>query len=135
MIMTIANNLKTFLVALFSILFVGQIYADKTVEDLAGEDRVMFDKFRQLLVSGEPEEFYAFADEYAKDLHEKGYMMLYYKLLSNKGFYALRRNQVYQAAKFARQLDTEVRGDGAEEYFYLATGLLCLTSESDLSGR
>ena len=121
--MTIANNLRTFLVALFSVLFVGQIYADKTVEDLAGEDRVMYDKFRHLFVSGEPEEFYAFVDEYAKDLHEKGYMMLYYKLLSNKGFYALRRNQVYQAAKFARQLDTEVRGDGAEDYFYLATGL------------
>ena len=78
--MTIANNLRTFLVALFSVLFVGQTYADKTVEDLAGEDRVMYDKFRHLLVSGEPEEFYAFVDEYAKDLHEKGYMMLYYKL-------------------------------------------------------
>lgn len=121
--MSIANNLRTFLVALFSVLFVGQIYADKTVEDLAGEDRVMYDKFRHLFVSGEPEEFYAFVDEYAKDLHEKGYMMLYYKLLSNKGFYALRHNQVYQASKFARQLDTEVRGDGAEDYFYLATGL------------
>ena len=69
--MTIANNLKTFLVALFSILFVGQIYADKTVEDLAGEDRVMYDKFRHLLVSGEPEEFYAFADEYANDYSEE----------------------------------------------------------------
>ena len=123
MMMTIANNLKTFLVALFSVLFVGQTYADKTVEDLAGEDRVMYDKFRDLLTNGAPEEFYAFADKYAQDLHEKGYMMLYYKLLSNKGFYALRQNQIYQAVKFARQLDTEVRSDGARDYYYLATGL------------
>ena len=123
MMMTIANNLKTFLVALFSVLFVGQTYADKTVEDLAGEDRVMYDKFRDLFTNGAPEEFYAFADKYAQDLHEKGYMMLYYKLLSNKGFYALRQNQIYQAVKFARQLDTEVRSDDATDYYYLATGL------------
>ena len=74
MMMTIANNLKTFLVALFSVLFVGQTYADKTVEDLAGEDRVMYDKFRDLLTNGAPEEFYAFADKYAQDLHEKASM-------------------------------------------------------------
>ena len=33
MIMTIANNLKTIFVALFSVIFVGQIYAGKTVGD------------------------------------------------------------------------------------------------------
>lgn len=123
MMMTIANNLRIFLIVFFSVLFVGQTYADKTVEDLAGEDRVMYDKFRHLFTSGEPEEFYSFVDEYAQDLHKKGYMMLYYKLLSNRGFYALRHHQIFQAAKFARQLDTEVRSDGAKDYYYLATGL------------
>lgn len=109
---------------MFSVLFVGQTYADKTVEDLAGEDRVMYDKFRHLLVSGEPEEFYAFVDEYAKDLHEKGYMMLYYKVCCQ-----IKVSMPYVVIRSIKplslpdRLDTEVRGDGAEDYFYLATGL------------
>lgn len=123
MIMTIANNLRKYFVVLFSILSVGTVCADKTVDDLAGEDRVMFDKFRHLFLNGSPDEFYSFAEAYEKDLHEKGYMMLYYKLLCNKGFFALRHNQVYQATQFARRLDAEVRSDGADAYFYLATGL------------
>lgn len=98
-------------------------YADKTVADLTGEDREMFDKFRHLFVNGSPDAFYSFAEEYSKDLHEKGYMMLYYKLLSNKGFYALRHNQFYRAIHFAEALDHEVREDGASDYYYLATGL------------
>ena len=65
-------------------------YADKTVADLTGKDREMYDMFRHLFVNGSPDDFYSYAEEYSKDLHEKGYMMLYYKLLSNKGFYALR---------------------------------------------
>ena len=98
-------------------------YADKTVADLTGEDREMYDKFRHLFVNGSPDDFYSFAEEYSKDLHEKGYMMIYYKLLSNKGFYALRHNQFYRAIHFAETLDHEVREDGASDYYYLATGL------------
>jgi len=118
-----ATILKILLIVLFTIFFARMSYADKTVEDLAGEDRVMFDKFRHLFVNGSPAEFYPFAEEYEKDLHDKGYMMLYYKLLCNKGFFALRHNQVYQATQFARRLDIEVRSDGARDYFYLSTGL------------
>ena len=98
-------------------------YADKTVADLTGKDREMYEMFRHLFVNGSPDDFYSYAEEYSKDLHEKGYMMLYYKLLSNKGFYALRHNQVYRAIQFAEALDHEVREDGASDYFYLATGL------------
>ena len=123
MMTTIANNQRILLIVLFTILFARMSYADKTVEDLAGDDRVMYDKFRHLFVNGSPDEFYSFVEGYEKDLQEKGYMMLYYKLLCNKGFFALRHNQVYQASQFARRLDNEVRSDGAKEYFYLATGL------------
>jgi signal transduction histidine kinase len=101
----------------------GVAFADKTVEDLTGEDREMYDKFRHLFKSDLQDDFYRFAEEYERDLHKKGYMMLYYKLLGNKGFYALRHNEVYRAIEFAQRLDNEVRTDGAKDYFYLATGL------------
>ena len=119
----LTSYLKLLLVAVFLTICTGVAYADKTVADLTGKDREMYEMFRHLFVNGTPEEFYSYAEEYAKDLHKKGYMMLYYKLLSNKGFYALRHNQVYRAIQFAEALDHEVREDGANDYFYLATGL------------
>ena len=57
--------------------------ADVTVDQLTGEDKEMFDKFRHLLQYGEPDEFFSFANDYERVLHDKGYMMLYYKLLNN----------------------------------------------------
>lgn len=50
-------------------------------------------------------------------------MMLYYKLLCNKGFFALRHHQIYRAIQYAQALDKEVREDKASDYYYLATGL------------
>ena len=117
------KHLKLLLVAVLLTFCTVTAYADKTVADLTGKDREMYDMFRHLFVNGSPDDFYSYAEEYSKDLHEKGYMMLYYKLLSNKGFYALRHNQVYRAIQFAEALDHEVRDDGASDYFYLATGL------------
>ena len=107
------------------LLTVGAIAAraDKTVADLAGEDKERYETFRRLFLNGTPEEFYSFAEEYAGELHKKGYMMLYYKLLCNKGFFALRHHQVYRAIRFAQALDQEVREDKASDYYYLATGL------------
>ena len=98
-------------------------YAEKTVADLDGKDRERYEMFRHLFLNGSPEEFYTYANEYAAELHKKGYMMLYYKLLSNKGFFALRHNQIYRAIQFAEALDHEVREDKASDYYYLATGL------------
>lgn len=120
---SIFNNLRHTLVVLLTIASTGVTFADKTVEDLTGEDREMYDKFRHLFKSDLQEEFFQFAEEYEHDLHKKGYMMLYYKLLCNKGFYAIRHNQIYRAIEFAQRLDDEVRNDGAKDYFYLATGL------------
>ena len=114
---------KLLLIAVILTIGTGVAYADKTVAELTGKDREMYDKFRYLFVNGSPDEFYSYVEEYGKDLHEKGYMMLYYKLLSNKGFYALRHNQFYRAIQFAETLDHEVRADGASDYYYLATGL------------
>lgn len=107
------------------LLTVGAIAAraDKTVADLDGEDKERYETFRRLFLNGTPEEFYSFAEEYAGELHKKGYMMLYYKLLCNKGFFALRHHQVYRAIRFAQALDQEVREDKASDYYYLATGL------------
>ena len=119
----ITRNLRLTLVVLLTIASTGVAFADKTVEDLTGEDREMYDKFRHLFKSDLQDDFYRFAEEYERDLHKKGYMMLYYKLLGNKGFYALRHNEVYRAIEFAQRLDNEVRTDGAKDYFYLATGL------------
>ena len=123
MMKSITNNLRHTLVVLLTIASTGVAFADKTVADLTGEDREMYDKFRHLFKSNQQNEFFQFAEEYEQDLHKKGYMMLYYKLLCNKGFYALRFNQVYRAIEYAQRLDNEVRADGAKDYYYLATGL------------
>lgn len=123
MLRFIFNNLRHTLVVFLTIGSTSVAFADKTVADLTGEDRAMYDKFRYLFKSDNQEEFFRYAEEYQQDLRKKGYMMLYYKLLGNKGFFALRHNQVYRAIEFARELDNEVRTDGAQDYFYLATGL------------
>lgn len=98
--------------------------ADVTVDQLTGEDKEMFDRFRYLLQNGEPEEFYNFAREYEQVLHDKGYMMLYYKLLNNEGFFALRHNMMFRAMQIGERLNKELHKDGASNYFYLATGLM-----------
>ena len=102
----------------------GTFAAEVTPSDLSGEDNKMFDKFRELVQTGSPEEFYAFAETYEKDLKEKGYMMLYYKLLNNEGFFALRHNMIFRAMQTAERLDKELRANGAGDYYYLATGLM-----------
>ena len=119
----LVSHLKLLLVAVLLAVGSMNVYADKTVDELEGKDRDMYDMFRHLFLNGKPDQFYSFAEEYAKDLHQKGYMMLYYKLLCNKGFYALRHNQVYRAIQFAEALDREIRENGASDYNYLATGL------------
>lgn len=93
-------------------------------DDLVGEDRVEFDRFRHLFQYGTPDEFFPFAREYEKSLRDKGFMMLYYKLLNNEGFFALRHNMIFRAMKIAERLDGELRHDGASQFYYLATGLL-----------
>ena len=98
--------------------------ADVTVDQLTGEDKEMFDKFRHLLQYGEPEEFFSFANDYERVLHDKGYMMLYYKLLNNEGFFALRHNMVFRAMQAGERLNEELHNDGASQYYYLATGLM-----------
>ncbi len=98
--------------------------ADVTVDQLTGEDKEMFDKFRSLFQNGEPDEFYNFAKVYEQDLHNKGYMMLYYKLLNNEGFFALRHKMVFRAMQIGERLNEELHKDGASEYYYLATGLM-----------
>lgn len=123
MIRSINNNLRLFLVVLLTLMSVGETLADKTVADLVGEDREMYDKFRHLFKNGKPAEFFPFAEEYSKDLKKKGYMMLYYKLQHNRGFFSVKHNMIYRAIEYAQKLDSEVRNDGAQEYFYLASGL------------
>ena len=98
--------------------------ADVGLDDLKGEDREMFDRFHDLFQSGNPEDFFAYSAVYEQNLKNKGYMMLYYKLQNNKGFYALRHNMIYRAMQIAEQLDIELRRDGASQYYYLATGLM-----------
>lgn len=102
----------------------GYIFADVGLDDLKGEDREMFDRFHNLFQNGTPDDFFAFTAVYEQNLKEKGYMMLYYKLKNNKGFYALRHNMLYRAMQIAEQLDIELRNDGASQYYYLATGLM-----------
>lgn len=92
--------------------------------DLTGEDKEHFDRFRELLQYGAPDDFYSYTAEYGKELKGKGYMMLYYKMKNNEGFYALRHNMIYRAMRAAEELDTELRKLGAKDYYYLATGLL-----------
>ena len=98
--------------------------ADVTVDQLKGEDKEMFDRFRHLLQYGEPAEFYSYASDYEQVLHDKSYMMLYYKLLNNEGFFALRHHMVFKAMQIAERLNNELHGDGASNYYYLATGLM-----------
>lgn len=98
--------------------------AEKTVAELEGEDKAMYDRFRHLFVNGSPEEFYSFAKEYEQDLLSKKYMMIYYKLKNNEGFYAVRHNQLFKAMQYARELEKEVHEAGAVDYYYLPTGLM-----------
>ena len=120
---TSISYFKLLAVVLLLVCGTAVAYAEKTVDDLDGKDRERYEMFRHLFLNGSPEEFYSYANEYAAELHKKGYMMLYYKLLSNKGFFALRHNQIYRAIQFAEALDHEVREDKASDYYYLATGL------------
>ena len=108
------------------LLAVGAIGARAEVgpADLKGEDREMFDKFRLLLNGDSPKEFYSFAASYEEDLKKKGYMMLYYKLKNNEGFYALRHNMVFRALQAAEELQADIKTNGATKYAYLATGLM-----------
>ena len=102
----------------------GAFSADVGPEDLVGEDRVEFDRFRHLFQYGTPDEFFPFARDYEKNLMDKGFTMLYYKLLNNEGFFALRHNMIFRAMKIAERLDGELRHNGANRFYYLATGLL-----------
>jgi signal transduction histidine kinase len=120
---TSISYFKLLAVALLLMCGTAVAYAEKTVADLDGKDWERYEMFRHLFLNGTPEEFYSYANEYAAELHKKGYKMLYYKLLSNKGFFALRHNQIYRAIQFAEALDHEVREDKASDYYYLATGL------------
>lgn len=91
--------------------------------DLTGEDQEMFARFRELFQNGSPDAFYYFTEKYEKDLKEKGYMMLYYKLLNNEGFFALRHNMIFRAMQTAERLNKELHADGARRFYYLSTGL------------
>jgi len=117
-------SLHLLLTAALLLMSVVVCRADVTVDQLTGEDKDMFDKFSHLVQNGEPDEFYSFAETYEKVLHDKGYMMLYYKLLNNEGFYALRHNMVFRAMQFGERLNKELHEDGASSYYYLATGLM-----------
>lgn len=123
MIKLLKHHIHLLLTAALLLVSAG-VSADVTIDDLTGEDREKFDQFRYLFLNGEPEPFYAYAKEYEKDLRSKNYMMLYYKLKNNEGFYALRHNMVFRAMQYARELDNEIREDGAKEYAYLPTGLM-----------
>lgn len=99
-------------------------FAEVGPGDLTGEDKEIYDKYRQLVQYGTPDEFYTFAVTYEEHLRSKGYWMLLYKLKNNEGFFALRHNMVYRAMQAAKELDEEMRQNGATQYFYLATGLM-----------
>ena len=103
---------------------VGNASAEVGPDDLEGEDKVMFDRYRDLFQNGSANEFYDFAKEYERDLKTKGYMMLYYKLLNNEGFFALHHNMIYFAMRTAERLNNELHADKASDYYYLATGLM-----------
>ncbi len=98
--------------------------ADIGPADLEGEDLMMFQRFRELFQNGTPDEFFEFAKKYEEDLHKKGYMMLYYKLQNNEGFFALRHRMIYRAMMVGERLDKELHKDGASRFYYLATGLM-----------
>ena len=123
MMRLLKNNLDLFLTTLLLMVSLSIFSAEKQLADLEGEDRDMYDQFYYLLTHGTPEEFYGFVQKYEQDLHEKGYTMLYYKLKTNKGFFALAHNQLYRAIHYAEELDKEIRTAEAKDYYYLPTGL------------
>lgn len=117
-------RLNFILTVLLLMVCVNGVFADQAVADLKGEDKERFDKFRHLFNTGNATEFYSYATDYERYLKKRGDMNLYYKLKSNEGFYALRHNQILQAMDFAKQLETEVRQNRAEDYYYLPIGLM-----------
>lgn len=117
-------RLNFILTVLLLMVCVNGGFADQAVADLKGEDKERFDKFRHLFNTGNATEFYSYATDYERYLKKSGDMNLYYKLKSNEGFYALRHNQILQAMDFAKQLETEVRQNRAEDYYYLPIGLM-----------
>ncbi len=116
--------MRVFLTAILLLLTMTAMSAEVGPADLQGEDKEKFDQFRQLFQSGTPDEFYSFAEGYETYLKGRGHMMLYYKLMNNEGFFALRHNMVFKAMEEAKRLDAEMRKNGATDYFYLATGLM-----------
>ncbi len=124
MIRNLNYQLNLILTALLLFACVDVAFADKAVSDLAGEDKERFDKFRHLFTTGNASEFYSYTKEYGEYLKKQGDMNLYYKLVSNEGFYALRHGQILQAMEYAEKLEKEVRQNKAEKYYYLPVGLM-----------
>jgi len=118
------NQLRLILTALLLLMTAHTTFAEVGPADLTGEDKVRYDKFRQLFLNGTPDEFYAYAKDYEEYLRGRGHMMLYYKLMNNEGFFALRHNMIFRAMQEAEHLDAVMRKDGATKYYYLATGLM-----------
>lgn len=118
------NKLHRFLTIVLLTTVVSGAFAEVGPDDLEGQDKAMFDRFRDLFQNGSDQEFYDFAKTYEKNLKSKGYMMLYYKLLNNEGFFALRHNKIYRAMQIAERLNDELHADKAHDYYYLATGLM-----------
>lgn len=118
------NNLSLVLVSILLMVSVDISSAEVGIDDLKGEDKEHFDRFRELFQYGSPDDFYGYTAEYGKELRGKGYMMLYYKMKNNEGFYALRHNMIFRAMQAAEELDADLRKLGDNEYFYLATGLM-----------
>ena len=116
MIRILKNSLDLFLTTLLLMISLSAFPAEKQLADLTGEDRDRYDQFFYLLNHGTPDDFYAYVEKYEKDLRDKGYMMLYYKLKTNKGFFALAHNQLFRAIQFAEELDKEVRKAEAKDY-------------------
>lgn len=119
----VRHQMKLVITAFLLFAFASVASAEIQVEDLTGEDKAHYDMFQQLLVRGTPDEFYGFVRSYEPELKKKGYMMLYYKLKTNKGFFALGHNMLYLAIQYAEELDKEVRKAEAKDYYYLPTGL------------
>lgn len=119
----VQHQIKLVLTGFLLFAFAGFASAEIQVEDLTEEDRQHYELFQHLLVKGTPEEFYGYVKDYEPELKRKGYMYLYYKLKTNKGFFALAHNMLYLAIQYAEQLDKEVRKANDQEYFYMATGL------------
>ena len=118
------NKLRRVFTIILLTAVVGGVSAEVGPADLEGEDKVMYDRYRDLFQNGTPNDFYNFTNEYEKDLKKKGYMMLYYKLLNNEGFFALHHNMIFYAMRTAERLNDELHADQARDYYYLATGLM-----------